>query len=139
MKNKLINFFALYFTLSLFSCGTLSYIPDFNGTNITATDTNIVEIIDNLAEETDYYIQVTGKITKLTLENIYNALESCKANVFLDLENQFAVCDGLSKAYVLLCAIEGIDCVKVNGKADGAGHAWNKVYLVDDEYNVNGW
>ena len=87
MKNKLINFFALYFTLSLFSCGTLSYIPDFNGTNITAMDTNIVEIIDNLAEETDYYIQLTGKITNLTLENIYNALESCKANVFLDLEN----------------------------------------------------
>lgn len=59
--------------------------------------------------------------------------------VFLDLENQFAVCDGLSKAYVLLCSIEGIDCVKVNGKADGAGHAWNKVHLVDNEYNVNGW
>ncbi len=50
-----------------------------------------------------------------------------------------AVCDGLSKAYSVMCAIEGIDCVRVTGKLKGAsesdaGHAWNKVQLMGDWY-----
>lgn len=41
-----------------------------------------------------------------------------------------AVCDGISKAYSVMCAIEGIDCVRVTGD-DGLGgeHAWNKVKI----------
>jgi len=58
--------------------------------------------------------------------------------VFLDLDNQYAVCDGLSKAYVLLCNIEGIPCIKVNGEVDDYGHAWNKVRL-DDESGEEKW
>lgn len=50
-----------------------------------------------------------------------------------------AVCDGLSKAYSVMCAIEGIDCVRVTGVKKGAGqndvgHAWNKVQLMGDWY-----
>ena len=60
--------------------------------------------------------------------------------VFYDLENQYAVCDGLAKAYSLLCNIEGIDCVKINGEIIGEGnHAWNKVNLVDESLNLDGW
>ena len=43
-----------------------------------------------------------------------------------------AVCDGMSKAYSVMCAIEGIDCVRVTGEDiinGGAGHAWNKVKI----------
>jgi transglutaminase-like putative cysteine protease len=49
-----------------------------------------------------------------------------------------AVCDGKSKAFALLCAIEGIEAERVTGWAgstDNAGnrsyvgHAWNKVYI----------
>ena len=40
-----------------------------------------------------------------------------------------AVCDGISKAYSLMCAIEGIDCVRVTGESQDGGHAWNKVKL----------
>lgn len=46
-----------------------------------------------------------------------------------------AVCDGISKAYVLLCAIEGIRCERITGKTDGAAHAWNKV-CIDGKYYV---
>lgn len=54
-------------------------------------------------------------------------------------ENGRAVCDGKAKAFVLLCGIEGIECVRVTGDAieDGVGHAWNYVkidyywYLID--------
>lgn len=45
-----------------------------------------------------------------------------------------AVCDGKSKAFVLMCGIEGITAVRISGEAssDGknfGGHAWNKVLL----------
>lgn len=48
-----------------------------------------------------------------------------------------AICDGLSKAFLCLTRIEGINSIKVSGTADGGAHAWNKVevkgvwYLVD--------
>lgn len=48
-----------------------------------------------------------------------------------------AVCDGISKAYVLLCAIEGIPCVRVTGLVNGAAHAWNKVLLDGQWYVVD--
>ncbi len=40
-----------------------------------------------------------------------------------------AVCDGIGKTFALLCGIEGIECYKVSGTANGGGHAWNKVKL----------
>lgn len=49
-------------------------------------------------------------------------------------KDMHAVCDGKSKAFVLMCGIEGIAVVRISGKAssDGknfGGHAWNKVLL----------
>lgn len=49
-------------------------------------------------------------------------------------KDMHAVCDGKSKAFVLMCGIEGITAVRISGKAssDGqnpVGHAWNKVLL----------
>ena len=57
--------------------------------------------------------------------------------IFLDKfykKDMHAVCDGKSKAFVLMCGIEGIAAVRISGKAssDGQnprGHAWNKVLL----------
>ena len=57
--------------------------------------------------------------------------------IFLDKfykKDMHAVCDGKSKAYVLMCGIEGITAVRISGEAssDGknfGGHAWNKVLL----------
>lgn len=44
---------------------------------------------------------------------------------------QIAVCDGYSKAFMLLTRMEGIRSFQVEGddKQSGSGHAWNKVYL----------
>lgn len=49
-------------------------------------------------------------------------------------KDMHAVCDGKSKAFVLMCGIEGITAVRISGEAssDGknfGGHAWNKVLL----------
>ena len=45
-----------------------------------------------------------------------------------------AVCDGISKAYSVMCAIEGIDCVRVTGERTDGGHAWNKIRLSGEWY-----
>lgn len=58
--------------------------------------------------------------------------------VFFDKK---AVCEGISKSFASLCNMEGIPCVVVEGypKANpqGAGHAWNKVYVQGDWYIVD--
>lgn len=46
-----------------------------------------------------------------------------------------AVCNGIAKAVTLLCGIENITCLKVDGTSRGIKHAWNKV-LVDGVWYV---
>ena len=55
----------------------------------------------------------------------YNYLEG----VFYDSNNRLASSNGLAKAFVLMCKIEGIDAIKVNGTKNGAKHYWNKVFI----------
>lgn len=53
----------------------------------------------------------------------------------------FAVCDGMSKAYSLMCNIEGLPCRRISGTANAGGtwggHAWNKVQIEGKWYNVD--
>ncbi len=55
------------------------------------------------------------------------------------LDNGQAVCDGISKTFVLLCSLENIDTYKVSGVANGGNHAWNKVSLDLDNDNTKEW
>ncbi len=61
--------------------------------------------------------------------------------VFGTREAPFAVCDGIAKAYSLLCNIEGLPCVRIAGTAytggGWGGHAWNKVCVDGAWYNVD--
>ena len=47
------------------------------------------------------------------------------------LDDGQAVCDGISKAYSLLCNMAGLNCIKVSGLGNGESHAWNKVGIYD--------
>ena len=78
--------------------------------------------------ENDYSIKNFGNFSSFYLEG-----------VFYDFgyTNHYAVCDGLSKAFSLMCNIEGIDCIKINGVVKNGNHAWNRVYLSDE--NLDGW
>lgn len=75
----------------------------------------------------------------------YNAIgtQNSANNVCYFLEGVFeykrAVCDGKSKAFVLLCRIEGIECVRDWGASltGGAGHAWNYVKIDGTWYMVD--
>ena len=62
---------------------------------------------------------------------LLNSLRSFRlSGAILD---RVAVCDGIASAFKLLCLIEGIPCVKVDGLGKNSGgseaHAWNKVYI----------
>lgn len=48
-----------------------------------------------------------------------------------------AVCDGLSRTVNFLCAIEGIDSVRVTGSYAGIPHAWNKVKIGGKWYHLD--
>lgn len=56
-----------------------------------------------------------------------------------------AVCDGKSKAFTLLCAMEGIDSVRITGEAASqaggtpGNHAWNKVLIDANGDDVLEW
>lgn len=53
-------------------------------------------------------------------------------------DDKLAVCDGISKAYVLMCRMEGIPCIQVVGrsKESEVGHAWNKIKIDGKWYVV---
>ncbi len=53
------------------------------------------------------------------------------------LLNKLAVCDGYSRTFNFLCAIEGIDSIRVTGTFAGVAHAWNKVRVGDGIYNLD--
>ena len=51
--------------------------------------------------------------------------------------NKLAVCDGLSRAFCFLAAIEGVECTRETGMFDGISHAWNRVRVGEEYYNVD--
>ena len=48
-----------------------------------------------------------------------------------------AVCEGYSNAFDLLCYLSGIECLCINGEGNGGGHAWNKVKIDGQWYNID--
>lgn len=62
-------------------------------------------------------------------------------------EDGKAVCDGITKAFMLMCRIEGIEAIRVSGKSRSwnaelgkyveVGHAWNKVHVDGKWYTID--
>lgn len=82
----------------------------------------------------------------LTVETIYDRWLASQDLTGSELEYEsfhlegvflrgLAVCDGIAKAFTLLCGMEGIASIKINGIAGGVAHAWNKV-LIDGIWYV---
>ena len=98
-----------------------------------ATDLEKVGIIyDWLVNEVDYdYAAADYEGDDGVMHNAYYI-----EGVFNDHR---AVCDGKSKAFALLCGMEGIKAIRVIGTANGGGHAWNKVLVDADGDGVREW
>lgn len=75
------------------------------------------------------------------LYDAYNRGESVEGDPAFGIDGVFlngrAVCDGLSRAVAFLCAIEGIENMRVTGAFMGVPHAWNKVRIDGKWYNVD--
>jgi len=84
----------------------------------------------------DGSVTLRGNIKDFYLEGVlYNA--ASENGLFTSVDQfvgQTAVCDGLAKAFVVLCSIEGIDSIKVKNST----HAWNKVYLDLENDGITG-
>lgn len=101
-------------------------------------------IYDWIMWHTTYDTEATYGLPGLTDDE--NLDRSCTLTAYY-LEGVFddvyslAVCDGLSKAYSLMCNIEGIECIRVVGTGGStspdAGHAWNKVKIDGSWYIVD--
>lgn len=87
-------------------------------------------IISYMSLTSDYTQSTYGNYSDFYLEGI-----------LYDLDRQVSVCDGISKAFALMCNIEGIDAIKINGTVGSEGgygdHAWNKVKIGDNWYTVD--
>lgn len=63
--------------------------------------------------------------------------------IFKNMSDSHAVCDGKSKAFTLMCGIEGINSLRVTGDAvtseSSGGHAWNKVLVDTDDDGFKEW
>lgn len=77
------------------------------------------------------------------LQNVFNSTIK-RMRVFAAegaIIDRKAVCNGIAYALMLLCKIEGVECIKVSGTAyNGTGsenHAWNKVNIDDVWYLVD--
>ncbi len=96
-------------------------------------------IIRDVSYDHDIFDRVTDPDPERRLSDEDAAKYYC---FYLDgvFNSNIAVCDGYSKAFMLLCRIEGIPVVQVEGTANGGGtgHAWNKIYL-SDENGVYHW
>lgn len=66
---------------------------------------------------------------------------SCESSPSFDMDGVFmfklAVCDGLSRAFNFLCAIDDIRSVRVTGTFASVPHAWNRVCVDGAWYNVD--
>ena len=107
----------------------------------------VAVIYDWLVNEVDYDYKAAYESTDINvyayyLEGVFNFV-SVDSNVGW---NARAVCDGKSKAFALLCGMEGIKAIRVIGKAGNdpnpnnwGGHAWNKVLVDVDGDGVREW
>ena len=123
----------------------LNVLRQINNSNSLTPYEKVLNIYNYICGEIVYdyvtykYMELKDDLTIQTFGNF-----SCfyLEGVFYDfgLGTQYAVCDGLAKAISLMCNIEGINCIKINGRiVDSGNHAWNKVYIKDEKYDIDGW
>lgn len=136
----------------------MGYRPDFSGSADSRAKTAydyakkvLNRILDDNMSDADkahaIYDWIMWRVLYNTRASSVNEIsEAVKYKAFyiesvLTDSEYFAVCDGMSKAYSLMCNLEGIQCVRVTGSAYSGGteggHAWNKVKVDGQWYIVD--
>ncbi len=97
-----------------------------------------------VTELKDLTINESMEYSAFYLDGVFSFMGKTNTGSAVNFTNRIAVCDGRSKAFTLMCAIEGIRSVRVTGECfkdsahtqSAGGHAWNKVYIAT-KYNKN--
>lgn len=109
-------------------------------------------IISDTMTDYEKALSIFDWINNNTSYDYYSLINGCYENAagtitpayYLEgvFSTGYAVCDGFSKAYSLLCNMEGIECIRIVGNAgvgsDLGGHAWNKVKVDIDPTDTIG-
>ncbi|MBQ3047536.1 MAG: hypothetical protein IJD48_00795 [Clostridia bacterium] len=121
----------------------ISELKNVNNSNMLTDYEKSLNIYRYLCENVVYDYVIYSYMDEkqdFSVDNFGNYSCFYLEGVFFDLDNQFAVCDGLAKAYALMCNIEGIECVKINGEVVGQGnHAWNKIKVTNPDSLQKEW
>jgi hypothetical protein len=122
-----------------------------NGTTAKSIYDTAKKVLNSIIADTmtDYekVLSIFDWINDNTSYDYYSLIDGCYDNAagtitpayYLEgvFSTGYAVCDGFSKAFSLLCNMEGIECTRIVGYAGTGsqlgGHAWNKVLLDVDE------
>lgn len=118
-------------------------INDFLSKRITFNNTVAEQVTlgdnasTNIANLKDLYLE--GILYNyLSIDGLFYDVSTPTQPQMYDMAGRTAVSQGIAKAFVVMCAIEGIDSIKVNGIKNGSVHAWNKVYIDIPDDNVDG-
>ena len=98
------------------------------------------EVKSAAADMTDYEAELYAA-ERIMDRCIYKSDDYC-STAYGALINGKAICDGYSDAFTLLMHVCGIECFQIWGEAKNAkgkteSHAWNKVKIGNDWYNVD--
>lgn len=117
-----------------------------NEIELNAQINNINDVLDQIISntknmnefDTELYIhdQICGMSTYYKYNNINDVPEECHS-IYGCLISKKAVCDGLSKAFMLALNKAGIESIIVTGNLQDQAHAWNMVKLDDEWYHVD--
>ncbi len=99
-----------------------------------AITSKLQSILDSNTLKDEYYNEINRYLLSLSAFKV--------DGVFI---NKLAVCEGISNALVVLCGIEGIECIQVSGvgvsnvgnATSNVSHAWNKVKIGAEWYVVD--
>lgn len=85
-----------------------------------------IAIHDKLVNHVEYYKYIDINSIPYKMHTAYEALV-----------NKQAVCDGISKALMMLLNEAGIETIVVSGTVEGEAHVWNVVKLDDEYYHID--
>ena len=85
----------------------------------------------------DYFSTIADNPKTIKVEGYGNVAAALIPAYYLEgvFDTKYAVCDGFSKAFSVMCNMENIEAIRVAGRSEttnddsAGGHAWNKVRL----------
>ena len=91
------------------------------------------EFTDNVYEDDDKGVGELFSYRCMYMEGVFGLGD----NGAINDESRVAICDGLSKAFLSMATIEGVETLKISGTVNDEGHAWNKVKIDGTWYMVD--